>query len=122
MFGVSSGSDWSGTDHLFGDRLNKCTVTRRLHSNKPLLRLTSGSLKMRFEEWEELRLLRRLMATHCETWVVVGREVRTEEGEDLGQMRTELLASLVCRVHNLFLPMVNIIVMTRKKLGDRRRL
>ncbi len=77
---------------------------------------------MRFEEWEELRRLRRLMATHCETWVSVGRDVRTEEGESLGHMRTDILAGLVCRVHNLFLPIVNIIVTTRKKLGDRRKL
>ena len=61
--------------------------------------------------------VRQSAARHCEKWEPAGREI-VSEGRTIGQMHSADLASMVCAVHNIFLPVTNILLIQQRKLGD----
>lgn len=61
--------------------------------------------------------VRQAAARFCEKWEPAGREIVCE-GRTIGQMQSADLASMVCAVHNIFLPVTNIMLIQRRKLDD----
>ncbi len=66
-----------------------------------------------------IQRVRRMVAVHAGRWVPAGREiVEAEVGRTIGRMYTPELATLVCWVHNLFLPVTNMMLMQQRRLND----
>lgn len=68
----------------------------------------------------ELERLRRTTAQYVEKWNQVGSELYDTEGQYIGRMSNDGLARYVSRLHNLFLPTMNLLLTLKKKLIDRK--
>lgn len=67
----------------------------------------------------ELASLRTFAAQHTERWSAVGREIHDDTRAFVGTVQSAGFADYVCRLHNSFLPLYNLIVTLRKKSLDR---
>lgn len=75
---------------------------------------------MNRNEIAEMDKLRRFLATIPEPWKNIGAEIYTLDGVYIGHFRETAWAIWTVRVHNMFLPVANMVVMQRKKLNDRK--
>lgn len=74
----------------------------------------------------EMDRLRRHDALHGGQWQAVGEELYEEksfyERSYLGRMRDSKLAAFVAALHNIFLPLANLLVFGAKKAADRKNM
>lgn len=68
----------------------------------------------------ELERLRRTTAQYVEKWTQVGNELYDTDGQYIGRMSNDGLARYVSRLHNIFLPTMNLLLTLKKKLADRK--
>lgn len=61
--------------------------------------------------------IRRVVGQNFDKWTPAGREI-VADGRTIGQMQSPALAAMVCEVHNVFLPITNILLIQHRKLGD----
>ena len=61
--------------------------------------------------------VRRTVGQNFDKWAPAGKEI-VADGRTIGQMQTPALAAMVCEVHNVFLPITNILLIQHRKLGD----
>lgn len=70
---------------------------------------------------EVLREMQRVRyMTTPEQWSALDCEVYNEDGTYLGRFIDSTLAEAVCALHNIYLPICNILVMFHHKLKDRK--
>lgn len=66
----------------------------------------------------ETQKLRQLSAQNTEIWQANKKDIMDEEGKYIGHMREPWLAGYVARLHNIFLPLTNYVMMLKKRLAD----
>ena len=64
--------------------------------------------------------MRRTAAQHVERWNPVENEVFDTDGRYIGRLADRALAEYVSRLHNLFVPTANLVLLLLKKLRDRQ--
>lgn len=77
---------------------------------------------MNKDERRDFDATRQIAGRMAERWSATTTGVYDEDGTHLVFASTPALADYIVRIHNLFLPMCNTILILNKKLADRRRI